>query len=101
MRHIAAGLVRLHLVENRTLRPEDTNPHRAHDLVAGKRQKVALELLYINSKMGHRLRRVNQDFGPNLVRQTTDLVCWINDSQHIRDMRKTHQLSALRELELQ
>jgi hypothetical protein len=36
--------------------------------VASKRKKVALEVLYIYCKVGHRLRRVDQDFGSNPMR---------------------------------
>ena len=59
--HLATIQKRLHIIEQIELAVETADAHGTEHLMARKREKIAIKLLYINRLMRHKLSAINQD----------------------------------------
>src|SRR5215467_895020 len=101
VRHVRAGLIRGHVIQQLTPRPEDADPHGSEHLVAREREEVAAQSPDIEGNVGSGLCGVDQHAGPDALCACTDLGGWIDEARDVGDVTERYNLRVRRELALQ
>jgi hypothetical protein len=90
--HVAAALVRRHLLEQRALAVQDARPRRAEHLVARERVEVAVERFHVDAQMRHGLSSVDERDGAHGVSFRDQSLDGIHGAERVRDVRKRGDL---------
>ena len=85
--HLAAEQEGRHREQKIPLAVEDADAHRSQHLVAGKREKIHIEVGHIDRNVRHGLRAVQNEQAAVLVRKARKGLHVVFDAEHIRDVR--------------
>ena len=95
--HLAAALIRGHLVEPLLLAVKDADAHRGVHLVAGKTVEVTVKLLDVHGNVGHGLRTVHQHGDVAGVCRTDDRLHGVDRAERVGDVADGHDAGAVGE----